>query len=134
MVAFYCLQEMLKLSAKLLHMPFWSLDELLECRRFAGLFVLLFAIRPDARTGCCNSSNRSAQYQSVTVDRVKELFAHYGGVPRYVLQNPSVNSTASLKELLYPLHSAVEGCNIAQVTLWKLMPCGRNWLGALLRP
>ncbi len=47
---------------------------------------------------------------------VKDLYQHYGGIARFVLQNPKVNPSGGLDKLLEELREAVAGgCNTAHV-------------------
>ncbi len=45
----------------------------------------------------------------------KDLYQHYGGVARFVLQNPQVKRYRGLDALLAELRDAVAGCNTEQV-------------------
>ena len=46
----------------------------------------------------------------------KELYQHYGGVPRFVLCFPEANPSKGLDELLEDLHEAVASCDTKQVS------------------
>ena len=46
----------------------------------------------------------------------KELYQHYGGVARFVLQLPKANPSKGLDKLLEELHEAVASCDTDQVS------------------
>ncbi|KAG2446948.1 hypothetical protein HYH02_008102 [Chlamydomonas schloesseri] len=80
-------KEMLKASASMLYMPCWELDELLVCRRLL--------------------------YDTVDEPLAEELYEHYGGVARFVLQLPKTHPGEDLDKLLMELREAVDGCDTA---------------------
>ncbi|KAG2428108.1 hypothetical protein HYH02_014455 [Chlamydomonas schloesseri] len=80
-------KEMRKASARMLYMPLWKLDELLVCRRLL--------------------------YKTVDEPLAEELYEHYGGVARSVLQLPKANPGEGLDTLLTDLHEAVAECDTA---------------------
>ncbi|KAG2423953.1 hypothetical protein HXX76_014894 [Chlamydomonas incerta] len=82
-------KEMRKEAAELLYMPLWKLDELLACR--------------------------SRLYGTVDEALAKELYQHYGGVARFVLQRPEQQPYKGLDELLKELREAVAGCDTEQM-------------------
>ncbi|KXZ49595.1 hypothetical protein GPECTOR_20g451 [Gonium pectorale] len=82
-------KEMSKAAASMLYMPYWELGELLTCR--------------------------SLLYCTVDETLAKELYQHYGGVARYVLQLPKAHPDEGLDELLKELQEAVAGCNTARM-------------------
>ncbi|KAG2424297.1 hypothetical protein HXX76_014675 [Chlamydomonas incerta] len=82
-------KEMRKEAAEVLYMPLWKLDELLACR--------------------------SLLYGTVDEALAKDLYWHYGGVARFVLQSPEEKPYKGLDELLEELREAVAGCNTAQM-------------------
>ncbi|PNW84002.1 hypothetical protein CHLRE_04g212200v5 [Chlamydomonas reinhardtii] len=84
-------KEMLKQSASLLYMPCWELGELLACRRLL--------------------------YGTVDETLAKELYQHYGGVARFVLQLPKANPSKGLDKLLEELHEAVASCDTDQLRM-----------------
>lgn len=47
---------------------------------------------------------------------VKQLYRHYGGVARFVLQNPSTRPEVGLDEWLEELRDTVQSCNTEQVS------------------
>lgn len=54
-------------------------------------------------------------YDTVNEALAKELYRHYGGVVRLVLETPKVCPYKGLDELLEELHKAVAGCDTKQV-------------------
>ncbi|KXZ41316.1 hypothetical protein GPECTOR_559g579 [Gonium pectorale] len=84
-------KEMSKAAASMLYMPYWELGELLACR--------------------------SLLYCTVDEALAKELYQHYGGVVRYVLQLPKAHPGKGLDKLLTELREAVAGCNSAQMRM-----------------
>eukprot|EP00198_Chlamydomonas_reinhardtii_P009383 XP_001698720.1 predicted protein [Chlamydomonas reinhardtii] len=85
------LKEMIKKGADKLYMPCWELGELLACRRLL--------------------------YGTVDETLAKELYQHYGGVPRFVLCFPEANPSKGLDELLEDLHEAVASCDTKQLRM-----------------
>ncbi|PNH12505.1 hypothetical protein TSOC_000560, partial [Tetrabaena socialis] len=81
-------KEVRKASGKMLYMPLWELDELLECRRLL--------------------------YDTVSEGLAKDLYQYYGGAARFVLESPNENPELLLDDLLDELREAVGGCSTAQ--------------------
>ena len=82
-----------KAAANMWYMPLWTLEELLKC-------LALVYVGPHAPG----------------VALVTELYEHYGGVARYVLEYPW-NLGTSLTKLLQPLERAIARSNIDEVGL-----------------
>ncbi|EFJ41652.1 hypothetical protein VOLCADRAFT_98349 [Volvox carteri f. nagariensis] len=83
------MKEMRKAVAVTWYMPFWELKELLDCR--------------------------SKMYSAVPEATVEELYTYYGGVARYVLEQPLKNPNWMLSKLQKPLISAIDASNVSQV-------------------
>ncbi|EFJ39602.1 hypothetical protein VOLCADRAFT_100770 [Volvox carteri f. nagariensis] len=83
------LMEMRKAVAVTWYMPFWELKELLDCR--------------------------SKMYSAVPEATVEELYTYYGGVARYVLEQPLKNPNWMLSKLQEPLISTIDASNVSQV-------------------
>ncbi|KXZ41098.1 hypothetical protein GPECTOR_804g31 [Gonium pectorale] len=77
---------MRKARAKMLYMPLWELRELLVCRRLL--------------------------YSTVDEALAQELYRHYGGTVRHVLNCPQ---GVSKGEQLAELHEAMAGCNVEKM-------------------
>ncbi|EFJ39625.1 hypothetical protein VOLCADRAFT_100742 [Volvox carteri f. nagariensis] len=82
------MKVIVKEGADVLYMPLWELEELLDCR--------------------------SKMYDMVPEVTVKGLFGYYGGMARYVLQHPSLDPDREVLELLRPLRTAIDTCNVKQ--------------------
>ncbi|EFJ39626.1 hypothetical protein VOLCADRAFT_108555 [Volvox carteri f. nagariensis] len=85
------MKVIVKEGADVLYMPLWELEELLDCR--------------------------SKMYDMVPEVTVKGLFGYYGGMARYVLQHPSLDPDREVLELLRPLRTAIDTCNVKQVRM-----------------
>ena len=90
-----CAQIMQESAARMWYMPVWTLEELMCCKQEV--------------------------YPELDDDLIAQLYAHFGGVARYVLEHPSLLPALTLEERLQILKEALVRCNLHQVN-----PTGRR--------